>query len=201
MRPMRLPAASLNHNAPSRTAIDSGFDPGVMPSANSVMRPSGVIAADAARLALGEPDIAVRTEDHAVGPGVRRRQREFGDFAARRDAADLVGGFFARTTDCRRRRAVMPIGVAVLAGRSNSVNVPRSGSKRPILRGAALAEPKIAVRSLHRDIGLAVGARNPVLADGYARACHRAARIAMRRPTPAEPAACRARLSSAQAAP
>ena len=43
MRPMRLPAASLNHSAPSRTEIDSGFAPGVMPSVNSVMRPSGVM--------------------------------------------------------------------------------------------------------------------------------------------------------------
>ena len=37
MRPMRLPAASLNHSAPSRTTIDSGLQPGVMPSLNSVI--------------------------------------------------------------------------------------------------------------------------------------------------------------------
>ena len=38
--------------------------------------------------------MAVRTEDDSVGPRVRRRQREFRNFPARRDAADLVGGFF-----------------------------------------------------------------------------------------------------------
>ena len=41
MRPTRVPAASLNHSAPSRTTIDSGFEPGVMPSLNSVTLPSG----------------------------------------------------------------------------------------------------------------------------------------------------------------
>ena len=45
MRPMRLPLASENHSAPSRTAIDSGLAPGEMPSPYSVTRPSGVILA------------------------------------------------------------------------------------------------------------------------------------------------------------
>ncbi len=43
MRPTRLPAASLNQSAPSRTTIESGFLPGEMPSLNSVTTPSGVM--------------------------------------------------------------------------------------------------------------------------------------------------------------
>ena len=81
MRPTRLPAASLNHSAPSRTAIDSGLRAG-----RDAVREFGDLAvrrdaADLAHLGFGEPDIAVGAEHHAVGAGVRRRQRELGDLA------------------------------------------------------------------------------------------------------------------------
>ena len=150
MRPMRLPAASENHSAPSRTTIDSGFDArrdAVAKFGDAAVRRD---PADPAGLALGEPDIAVRTEDHAVGPGLRRRQREFGDFAARRDAADLVGGFLRepqiavgaeRDPDRRRgvgrqvelgERAAVRIEAADLARRRSR----RTIICRPVLRTA-----------------------------------------------------------------
>ena len=43
MRPTRLPAASLNQSAPSRTTIDNGLLPGEMPVLNSVICPAGVM--------------------------------------------------------------------------------------------------------------------------------------------------------------
>ena len=43
MRPTRLPAASLNHSAPSRTTIDSGCCRAVMPLLNSVIVPLAVM--------------------------------------------------------------------------------------------------------------------------------------------------------------
>src|SRR5579863_8253294 len=45
MQATRLPPASLNHSAPSRTTMESGRLPGVMPARNSVTRPSGVMRA------------------------------------------------------------------------------------------------------------------------------------------------------------
>src|SRR3984885_7938761 len=122
-------------------------------------------AADAAHLAFGEPDRAVGTENDAIGPRIPRRQREFGDLAARRDAADLVGGLFGEPQ------------IAVGAGgdanrRCGSVCERKFGEGAAVgiepadLCGAAFAEPEAAIRSLDGDVGLAVGARDFVLADG-----------------------------------
>ena len=166
MRPTRLPAASLNHKravahhdrqrfCARRNAVGKFADPAVRRD-----------AADAADFGLGKPDIAVGTEDHAVRPGIRRRQGEFRDVAARRDAADLVGGFFRKPQIAvaahgdADRRCVRGRQVELAEG--TAIRIEPAD-----LRRAALAEPQSAVRSLDRDIGLAAGARNPVLADGY----------------------------------
>ena len=85
---MRRDAAAcrlrLNQSAPSRTTMESGRLPGVMPAPNSTDAAVGRDARDAIDLAFGKPDIAVRPERDAVGRGFRRRQRELGDRRRRR---------------------------------------------------------------------------------------------------------------------
>ena len=201
MRPMRLPAASENHSAPSRTAIDSGFAPGEMPSPYSVMRPSGVIFAT--RLAsLSENQIL------PSGPRIMPSAPAFGvgsansaDVAARRDAADLVGGLLGEPQ------------IAVAAGgdadRRRILSRQRELRERAAVRieaadlgRAAFAEPQRAVRPLDRDIGLGAGARNPMLADRYFIWLHMsdltALRCDVRRPPASRRAACAAFMRSSR---
>ena len=133
MRPTRLPAASLNHSAPSRTTIDSGLLPGVMPLLNSVIFAVRRDAADLAHFCLREPDIAIRAERDAVRPGFRGRHREIrSNTPAWRDAADLVGAFFCANHRLPSAPSAMPIGVAPAVGSENSVNAALRGSKQPI---------------------------------------------------------------------
>ncbi len=127
--------------------------------------PVGRDAGDAADFSLGEPDIAVGAEHHAVRPGVRRRQRELRDLAAHGDAADLVGALLrkphravAADRDADRRRIRRRQGEF---SKRAAVRIETAD-----LRCAALAEPQRAVRALHGNVRLAAGARNLVLANG-----------------------------------
>jgi len=67
--PTDPPAAySLNHRSPSRTTIDSGRQPGLSPSENSVTTPAGVIRPDPAHMGFGEPQIPSGPDMMPSGP-------------------------------------------------------------------------------------------------------------------------------------
>ena len=164
MRPIRLPAASLNHSAPSRSENDSGLQPGVRPSLNSVMLPSGVmrpiwLTSDSENQTLPSgPSRMPSGPAFGVGSGNSVTS------PLRRDAADLVGGLLAEpvvavAADGDADRRGVP-GRQLEFGEARALGVEAAD-----LRGAALAEPQAAVEAFHCDVGLAARRRNSVLAD------------------------------------
>ena len=165
MRPTRLPAASLNHSAPSRTAIDNGLAPAEMPSANSVMRPSGVMRPMRLTSVSENQTLPSGPRIMPSGPAFGVGKANSAMSPRRRDAADLVRGLFCEPQiavgaggDADRRRI---LGRQVEFGETAAIRI-----EAPDLGRAALAEPKRAVAALHRDVRLAAGARYPVFADG-----------------------------------
>ncbi len=148
MRPIRLPAASLNHSAPSRSENDSGLQPGVMPSLNSVIVPSGVMRPIWLTSVSENQTLPSGPSWMPSGPAFGVGSGNSVNSPLRRDAADLVARSSRRTRDCRRAPSVMPIGVAFGVGRSNSVKVAVFGIEAADLRRAALAEPQAAVEAL-----------------------------------------------------
>ena len=166
MRPTRLPAASLNQSAPSRTTIDKGLLPGEMPVLNSVIFPAGVMrpiwpasVSENQMLPSGPsampsgPAFAVGTANSSSAP-------------AGRHAADLVGLLLcepqiavAAERDADRRCAGRRQG-KFFEGALTRIEAADLGR-------AALAEPQIAIRPLDADIGRAIGARNPMFADEH----------------------------------
>ncbi len=132
MRAMRLPAASLNQSAPSRSAIESGRLPGVMPVLNSVTLPSGVmrpiwpaslsenqiLPSGPAKMPSG-PAADVGRGKRVISPRIVMRPTLF--------------AFLAQNQMLPSGPAAMPIGVASASGSGNSVNVPAPTSRRPIL--------------------------------------------------------------------
>jgi hypothetical protein len=69
IRPIWPVSYSLNQSSPSRTTSESGRQPGVRPSENSVTVPLGVMRPDVTDVGFGEPHISVRTRDDAVRAG------------------------------------------------------------------------------------------------------------------------------------
>jgi hypothetical protein len=113
--------ASLNQSAPSRTTIDSGFEPGVMPPLNSVIRPSGVMrpiwltsVSENHRLPSG-PSCMASGPAPAVGSG----NSEISPCGVMRPI--LLAAFSANQRLPSGPRT-MPIGVASGVGSANSVN-------------------------------------------------------------------------------
>ena len=118
-------------------------------------------AADLAGVGLGKPDIAVGPDQNAVGTCVGCGHREQRDLAAHGGAADLVGLLGAKPHvavgppgDPDRHRA--RLGDREFRKRSRIDIEPPDGGC------AAFAEPQMAVRSAHTDVGFAPGRRDLV---------------------------------------
>ena len=120
-------------------------------------------------LTLGEPDIAVRPENDAVGTGFHGRHGELGDRPVQGDASDAVAFLLGepeiavaadRNTDWH----------AAGGGKGEFAERAGIGIEAADFRRAVLTEPQIAVTPFDGNVGLAVGRRNPVLADNGLRA-------------------------------
>ena len=159
-----LPAASLNHSAPSRSENDSGFEPGVMPSLNSVTLPSGVMRPIWLTSVSENQTLPSGPSRMPSGPAFAVGSGNSVTLPLRSDAADLMGALLAEPVvavaadaDADRRG---------VRGRQLELGEARTLRIEPAdLGGAAFAEPQAAVEAFHRDVGLAARGRDFVLAD------------------------------------
>src|SRR5215467_12138264 len=93
IRPIRLAACSVNHNAPSAAGpfvIWYGPLPAVG-RANSVTTPAVVIRPDLVASVIDKPQVAVRTRRDAPESAVRRWNREFSNNTRGCDPSNFAG--------------------------------------------------------------------------------------------------------------
>ena len=132
MRPICPASYSLNQMSPSRTTGESGRQPGVRPSENSVTSPLGVMRPTRLRWASENhtlpsgpatmpsgPAPGVGTGNSVMAPDVVIRPIRLPAFSQNHSAPSAAG--------------VIPIGRASGVGVSNSTKLPSSGFIRPIL--------------------------------------------------------------------